>query len=55
MDIDVFASNQIDIVFQDFKHPEYPQCYGPFEPNMSLVDLLFNCGPESLATIREAE
>jgi hypothetical protein len=55
MDVDIFASNQIDIIYQDFKHPQYPQCYGPFEPNMSVVDLLFNCGPESLATIREAE
>jgi hypothetical protein len=55
MDIDMFAGHQIDILFQDFKHPQYPQCYGPFEPNMSVVDLLFNCGPESLATIREAK
>jgi hypothetical protein len=55
MDIDVFAGNQIDILFQDFKHPQYPQCYGAFEPNMSVIDLLFNRGPESLATIREAK
>jgi len=55
MDVHMFASNQINILFQDFKHPQYPQCYGPFEPNMSVVDLLFNCGPESLATIREAK
>jgi hypothetical protein len=54
MDVDLFASNQIDILYQDFKHPQYPQCYGPFEPNMSVVDLLFNCGPESLTTIRKA-
>ena len=53
MDVDMFASDQIDILFQDFKHPQYPQCYGPFEPNMSVVDLLFNCGPQSLANIRE--
>jgi hypothetical protein len=54
MDVDIFASSQIDIIYQDFKHPQYPQCYGPFEPNMSVVDLLFNRGSESLATIREA-
>jgi hypothetical protein len=45
----------VKVLFQNFKHPQYPQCYGPFEPNMSVVDLLFNCGPESLAIIREAE
>jgi hypothetical protein len=55
MDVDMFADHQIDVLFQDFKHPHYAQFYGPFEPNMSVVDLLFNCGPESLATIREAE
>jgi len=55
MDVDMFKNNQIEVLFQDFKHPQYPQCYAPFEPNMSVVDLLFNCGPESLAIIRKAE
>ena len=55
MDVDMFQNHKIEVLFQDFKHPQYPQCYGPFEPNMSVVDLLFNCGPESLAIIREAE
>lgn len=54
MDLDTFHSHQLELVFQDFNHPEYPQCYGPFEPNLSVADLLFNCGPESLTIIREA-
>ena len=54
MDVDMFSSHEIEVLFQNFKHPQYPQCYGPFEPNMSVVDLLFNCGPDSLAVIREA-
>jgi hypothetical protein len=54
MDEDMFRSHKIQVVFQDFNHPEYPQCYGPFEPNLSVADLLFNCGPESLTIIREA-
>ena len=54
MDVDMFSNNEIDVLFQEFKHPQYPQCYGPFEPNMSIVDLLFNCGPDSLAIIKEA-
>jgi hypothetical protein len=54
MDLDTFHRHQIDLVLQEFHHPEYSQCYGPFEPNLSIVDLLFNCGPESVATIRKA-
>ncbi len=54
LDVDMFADHQIHVLFQNFKHPQYPQCYAPFEPNMSVVDLLFNCGQESLAIIREA-
>jgi hypothetical protein len=54
MDVYMFENHQIEVLFQDFNHPQYPQCYGPFEPNMSVVDLLFNCGPKSLDTIREA-
>ena len=54
MDEDMFRSHKIQVVFQDFNHPEYPQCYGPFEPNLSVADLLFNCGPDSLNIIRKA-
>jgi hypothetical protein len=43
-----FGLNGIKLSYQDFRHPEYPQCHGPFIPYMSTVDLLFNCGEESL-------
>lgn len=46
-----FAKNNIRIYFQDYRHPVYPQMYGPFIPNMSIIDLLFNCGLQSLAII----
>lgn len=39
-----FAKAGIDVVWQDFNHPEYPQLHGPFEPFLSSLDLLFNCG-----------
>ena len=28
-------------------YPEYPQLWGPFTHFVSIVDLLFNCGPEA--------
>jgi len=46
-DEDEFERNQLRLVYQDFEHPVYPQQWGEFIPNMSALDLLFNCGPES--------
>jgi hypothetical protein len=46
-----FAKNNIEIAYQDFQHPFYPQLYGEFVPNLSTIDLLFNCGDESLNII----
>ena len=53
MDLDRFKENGIKVVIQDFKHPVYPQMFDEFQSLMSVVDLLFNCGPESLNKICE--
>jgi len=37
----------IEVIFHDYRHPDYPQLFGSFEPNMSVIDLLFNCGNSS--------
>lgn len=42
-----FKKNNLKHIFSDFKHPVYLQQFKPFVPNMSVIDLLFNCGPES--------
>ncbi len=55
MDLDIFEKEGIKIIFQDYKHPQYPQLFGSFEPYMSILDLLFNCGPESLSILRKGE
>jgi hypothetical protein len=36
----------IEVVFQEFEHPVYPQLHGEFIPYLSSIDLLFNCGTE---------
>lgn len=54
MDATRFVENGLKVIVQDFKHPVYPQLFKDFEPHMSIVDLLFNCGPESLKVILEA-
>lgn len=42
----------IEIHVQDFVHPEYAQLYPPFLSHASAIDILFNCGPDSLPLIR---
>ncbi len=41
----------IALELQDWQAPEYPQQHGPFVPDLSIADLLLNCGPESLETL----
>ncbi|HLG71773.1 MAG TPA: WbqC family protein [Chloroflexota bacterium] len=48
LDCEAFRGAEIEVRFQDFRHPVYEQRYKPFIPAMSAADLLFNCGPHSL-------
>lgn len=43
----LFQDNGIEVVFQEFQHPDYPQQHGEFFPYLSAIDLLLNCGPDS--------
>jgi hypothetical protein len=52
MDLARFAQADISVSAQDYRHPEYPQRYTPFVSHVSVVDLLLNCGPESLTVLR---
>jgi len=52
MDAARFSRAGIAVQVQAYQHPEYPQRYAPFLPGLAVVDLLFNCGPESLAILR---
>jgi len=47
-DVAAFRAKQVEPVFQNYRHPAYPQRYGEFVPHLSVVDLMFNCGPASL-------
>jgi len=54
MDLDTYRRAGIRVTFQEFRHPVYRQAHPGFEPNLSSVDLLLNCGPGSIARIRES-
>jgi hypothetical protein len=52
MDVGRLPRAGIQVHFQEYQHPTYPQRYDPFVSHLSVVDLLFNCGPESLTILR---
>ncbi len=47
MDEELFRRNNIKVIYQEYKHPEYPQLHGAFEPYLTVMDLMLNCGPQS--------
>ncbi len=48
LDKEAFAAANMGVVWQDFRHPQYAQCGGgAFTPGLSVMDILFNCGPAS--------
>jgi len=48
IDEERFLAEGIQVVFQNYRHPVYPQLYGEFIPYLSIIDLLFNHGENSL-------
>lgn len=46
-EVDKFKKAGVKVIFQDYHHPEYQQMYNGFEPYLSVIDLLFNCGEKS--------
>ena len=48
LDKEAFAAAGMGTVWQEFSHPVYPQPgAAPFMKGLSVLDLLFNCGPKS--------
>jgi hypothetical protein len=47
LDPNVFSYAGIKLAWQEFKPRPYPQAFPGFEPDMSALDLLLNCGPAS--------
>jgi len=45
---EIFEKNKITLEFQEYQYCNYHQLFGPFEGGVSILDLLFNCGPRSI-------
>lgn len=52
MDLEKYREQGVEVIFQHYRHPVYNQLYGDFEPFLSVIDLIFNHGKESLDIIR---
>ncbi len=52
-EVQAFEANDVKVAFQNFLHPVYPQLHGEFVSHLSIVDLLFNCGPRSLEILMQ--
>ena len=57
MDLGRFQEEDIEVQFQEFHHPIYPQQFDKegFVPQMSIIDLLFNCGKDSMSIIKDTK
>ena len=51
IDEGAFLKEGILVEFQNYEHPVYPQLYGEFISHLSVIDLLFNHGGESLSIL----
>ena len=47
IEVNKFRDAGISLEYKVYEYPEYPQLYGKFEPSVTVLDLLFNCGNES--------
>ncbi|MBZ5647582.1 MAG: WbqC family protein [Acidobacteriia bacterium] len=53
LDETIFREARIEVTIHQFTHPTYPQRrQKDFVSHLSVIDLLFNCGPDSLKIIR---
>lgn len=50
LNLEHFEKEGIEVRFQEFHHPTYPQRFPGFVPYMSAIDALFNAGPNILKT-----
>jgi WbqC-like protein family len=50
-DPELLAASGVELRFDEFEPAEYPQLWGAFEPRLSILDALFNCGAEGCRTL----
>jgi hypothetical protein len=49
IELDKFAAINVGVEYMHYDYSEYPQLHGDFRGDVSIIDLLFNCGEQSSA------
>lgn len=52
MEPDKFRHAGITFEYMEYGYPEYPQLYPPFDPHVSILDLLFMAGKQTIQYIQ---
>jgi len=50
-----FEAAGITLEYMEYNYPEYPQLYPPFDPHVTILDLLFMTGPEASSYLSKGE
>lgn len=53
-DDQLFKENEIEVISTPFKYPTYHQQWGEFTPNLTILDVLFNCGPKTKSILQNS-
>lgn len=48
LDVKLFSHEGVQVEWQSYRHPNYPQLHGEFAPYLSVLDLVLNVGEKSL-------
>lgn len=51
----IFHDSKIQVIYEKFEHPTYHQLNKTFIPNMSILDLLFNEGPNAITILKNSK
>jgi WbqC-like protein len=51
MNESLFRENGIELAYMEYRYPEYVQLHRPFVHEVSVLDVLFNCGPDARKSI----
>lgn len=47
LEVEKLAEHGISVEWMSYEYPEYPQLFPPFDPAVTVVDLLMNAGPDA--------